>query len=284
MNFQDNATRKTGAISYLLYHQLRSQLQQRRRAREIRQRQAGVFPADGASSGATMTTAVAGLQDRGVPRHGRLGRRWSPIPTFSSTTASTTASHRRQACEIKPTWNAAVCKGDVGRLSIGGRRRRRRVAVLALPAVLAVAGAPARRCRRCGGRLRELAAWRGWRPAAGARGPEAVPDARDLQPPVRSQPQWQGLHRRPGNQRTRRYRDQGDHRKAVPVPQREGTGQRLVGDLRAAGIHHRSLGYAAEQPGCAAQGQRHLVLQGQRFALGQACLHGDVLAAALARP
>jgi cell migration-inducing and hyaluronan-binding protein len=24
------------------------------------------------------------------------------------------------ACEIKPTWNAAVCKGDVGRLSVGG--------------------------------------------------------------------------------------------------------------------------------------------------------------------
>jgi cell migration-inducing and hyaluronan-binding protein len=25
-----------------------------------------------------------------------------------------------QACEIKPTWNAVVCKGDVGRLDIGG--------------------------------------------------------------------------------------------------------------------------------------------------------------------
>src|SRR6185503_11327900 len=24
------------------------------------------------------------------------------------------------ACEIKPTWGAAVCKGDVGRLSLGG--------------------------------------------------------------------------------------------------------------------------------------------------------------------
>src|SRR5271168_5198036 len=23
------------------------------------------------------------------------------------------------ACEIKPTWNAAVCKGDVGRLNVG---------------------------------------------------------------------------------------------------------------------------------------------------------------------
>jgi cell migration-inducing and hyaluronan-binding protein len=25
-----------------------------------------------------------------------------------------------QACEIKPTWNAAVCKGDIGRLTFGG--------------------------------------------------------------------------------------------------------------------------------------------------------------------
>src|ERR1700739_426379 len=24
------------------------------------------------------------------------------------------------ACEMKPTWNAAVCKGDVGRLNVGG--------------------------------------------------------------------------------------------------------------------------------------------------------------------
>src|SRR5258705_3784493 len=38
------------------------------------------------------------------------------------------------ACEIKPTWNAAVCKGDVGRMTVGapaggggrgGRGRRR---------------------------------------------------------------------------------------------------------------------------------------------------------------
>jgi cell migration-inducing and hyaluronan-binding protein len=25
-----------------------------------------------------------------------------------------------EACEIKPTWNAAVCKGDVGRMTVGG--------------------------------------------------------------------------------------------------------------------------------------------------------------------
>ena len=31
-----------------------------------------------------------------------------------------TESPSTTACEIKPTWNAAVCKGDVGRLAVGG--------------------------------------------------------------------------------------------------------------------------------------------------------------------
>jgi len=25
-----------------------------------------------------------------------------------------------EACQIKPTWNAAVCKGDIGRMTVGG--------------------------------------------------------------------------------------------------------------------------------------------------------------------
>ncbi len=68
------------------------------------------------------------------------------------------------------------------------------------------------------------------------------------------------------------YRDQGEHRTAEPESLRDGAGQGLLGDLRTAGVHHRSLGCGAVQPGRAAQGQRHLVLQGQWLALGQACL------------
>ena len=40
----------------------------------------------------------------------------SPIPSSSSTAES----HIDEACEVKPTWNAAVCKGDVGRMNVGG--------------------------------------------------------------------------------------------------------------------------------------------------------------------
>ena len=63
-----------------------------------------------------------------------------------------------QACEIKPAWNAAVCKGDVGRMNVGGPGGGGR-------------GACSWRCAR-------------WRPrccswcSAGARGgPGAAPDA-----------------------------------------------------------------------------------------------------------
>ena len=74
MNFQDNATRKTGAISYLLYTSFGDEHQQHRPAREIRQRQAGLFPADRAQV-EQRRLRQRDLQDRGVPRHGRLGQR-----------------------------------------------------------------------------------------------------------------------------------------------------------------------------------------------------------------
>jgi alpha-beta hydrolase superfamily lysophospholipase len=49
---------------------------------------------------------------------------------------------------------------------------------------------------------------------------------------------------------------------------------RLVGDLRAAGIHDRGLRYAAGQLECVAQDERNLVLQGQGCTLGQGGLQG----------
>ena len=88
----------------------------------------------------------------------------------------------------------------------------------------------------------------------------------------RSQPQWQGVHHdRKTNVRAGTEIKVTTERPSVNLSV-TGTGQGLVGDLRAAGIHHCGLGYVAGQPGCAAQGQRHLVLQGQGCALGEACL------------
>ena len=99
-----------------------------------------------------------------------------------------------EACEIKPTWNAAVCKGDVGRLTVGG------------PAVVAVVGG----ARGAGGRggapqvpvlavaavpALALAWWPGGGgPGAPKRSVLARPGA-TCSAASRSQPQWQGVHR-----------------------------------------------------------------------------------------
>ncbi len=120
-NYEDNATRKTGAISYLLFTQLRGQHQQRHRAREIRQRQAGVFPADGeqrkwaSDNGGSASYKTAAFRDR----DGSLGGGPNSYVLIHDGVNDSIAVDA-QACEIKPTWNAAVCKGDVGRLSFAG--------------------------------------------------------------------------------------------------------------------------------------------------------------------
>ncbi len=88
VNYQDNATRKTGAISYLLFTSFGMSSNNTVRAREIHQRQAGVFPADGAASGATMITAMGATRPRcSTTRTARSAV--SRIPTFSSTTRTT---------------------------------------------------------------------------------------------------------------------------------------------------------------------------------------------------
>ena len=48
VNFQDNATRKTGALSCLMFTSAGVTYRKLHQGREIHQRQAGVFPADGA--------------------------------------------------------------------------------------------------------------------------------------------------------------------------------------------------------------------------------------------
>ena len=251
VNYQDNATRKTGAISYLLFTSFgMSSNNTVERAKFINAKPVYFPPMeykwsnDDYGSGSYRTSvfhdkdgSVGGVPDSFIVINGGIAL--------------------DEACEVKPTWNAAVCKGDVGRMTIGaaggGRwwrswRRSWRCPVVA------------------GG------SWRAWRAGAGALARSLVrlqvavvlvplpPAARRSRPCCwckdwshrracaagsRSQPQRQGFPRHRDNQRTSGHRVQGNHRKAVPVPQRVGTGCRFVGDVRAAGIHHRSLGYGS---------------------------------------
>ena len=163
-----------------------------------------------------------------------------------------------QACEIKPAWNAAICKGDVGRLNVGGAAGGGRGAGPgrggpgAGPGAGAGRGAPgATGAAPAAGPVAGLgqgapagpggAVGRGG-PGAGAGrgGPGGRAGGAPAEPPVVLS--RNGKDYTLTGTSTSRYRNQGDHRETVRVPQAVGAGQRLVGDLRVAGLQHRSLG------------------------------------------
>ena len=301
-NYEDNATRKTGAISNLMFSSFGVSTNNAFERVKFVNAKPVYFPPMAnnrkwaSDNGGSTSYKTAAYRDK----DGSLGLGPNSFVIIHDGVNDSIAVDA-EACEIKPTWNAAVCKGDVGRLSFaggggrggGGGRAAGRGGPGAL-LVLALAPVLARRAHRVqlpllarlpvlakahlpvpvvvGLALGPGAAGPGRAAGPGAPGGRAGGAGAACSAASRSQPQGQGVHRNRGHQRTSRYRDQGGNRKAVRVPRPDGNGCRLVGDLRAAGIHHRSLGYAAEQPGCAAPGQRHLVLQGPGCTLGQGCL------------
>ncbi len=204
VNFEDNATRKTGAISYLMYTSFGvSSNNSVEHVKFVNAKPVYFPPMErkwGNDNGGSTAYKTAVIRDK----DGSFGGGPNSYVLINDGVNDSIAADAG-ACEIKPTWNAAVCKGDVGRLNVGGagggggfggRRSWRRSwrswrcrrscgsravpvpvvqapvlapAVLAQPAVLAVGGRwrQWRRRRRC------------WTCSAASR----------------SQPQWQGLHR-----------------------------------------------------------------------------------------
>jgi len=114
VNYQDNATRKTGAISYLL------------------------FTSFGMSSNNTVSRSkFINAKPVYFPP---IDNRWSN-DDYGNTVYKTSVFNDKdgtitgvaksyiimnggidvdEACEAKPTWNAVVCKGDIGRMNVGG--------------------------------------------------------------------------------------------------------------------------------------------------------------------
>ncbi len=122
VNFQDNATRKTGAISYLLYTSFgMSSNNTVQRAKFINAKPVYFPPMEYKWSNddygnGSYQTSVFHDKDGSV----------SGVPnSYILINDANDAIAIDDACEIKPTWNAAVCKGDVGRMTVGGGRWRR---------------------------------------------------------------------------------------------------------------------------------------------------------------
>src|SRR5579862_9675533 len=116
VNFQDNATRETGAISYLLFTSFgMSSNNTVERAKFINAKPVYFPPMeskwtnDDYGNGSYKTSVFHDVDGSvsGVP------------DSYILINDADDAIAIDDACEIKPTWNAAVCKGDVGRFAVG---------------------------------------------------------------------------------------------------------------------------------------------------------------------
>ena len=115
VNFQDNATRKTGAISYLLYTSFGMSSNNTVQHAKFINAKPVYFPPvehkwsnDDYGNGSYKTAVFHDLDGSvdGVP------------DSFILINDENDAIAIDDACQVKPTWNAAVCKGDIGRMAV----------------------------------------------------------------------------------------------------------------------------------------------------------------------
>ncbi|MEO8316164.1 MAG: hypothetical protein ABI645_15385, partial [Pseudomonadota bacterium] len=120
-NYEDNATRKTGAISNLLFSSFGvSTNNSFERLKFINAKPVYFPPMAGnakwaSDNGGSTSYKTAAYRDK----DGSLGGGPNSFVVINDGVNDSIAVDT-QACEIKPTWNAAVCKGDIGRMNIGG--------------------------------------------------------------------------------------------------------------------------------------------------------------------
>ena len=116
VNFQDNATRKSGALSSLLYTSFGvSTNNSFERVKFVNAKPVYFPPMErkwGNDNGGSNSYKTAAYHDR----DGSLG---SGPNVYVLINNDVNALAIDETCEIKPTWNAAVCKRDVGRMTVG---------------------------------------------------------------------------------------------------------------------------------------------------------------------
>jgi hypothetical protein len=120
-NYEDNATRKTGAISNLLFSSFGVSTNNAFERLKFVNAKPVYFPPMennrkwASDNGGSTSYKTAAYKDK----DGSLGRGPNSFVIINDGVNDSIAVDA-EACEIKPTWNAAVCKGDVGRLTFGG--------------------------------------------------------------------------------------------------------------------------------------------------------------------
>jgi hypothetical protein len=120
VNYQDNATRKTGALTYLMFTSFAVTTNNSVEKVKFENAKPVYFPTMAGNAkwasdnGSSVAWKTAVIRDK----DGSLGGVPSYVVIDDGVIDSISVD--AQACERKPDWNATICKGDVGRLSVGG--------------------------------------------------------------------------------------------------------------------------------------------------------------------
>jgi cell migration-inducing and hyaluronan-binding protein len=118
-NYEDNATRKAGAVSYLLYTSFGVSTENTiERAKFINAKPVYFPPMErkwANDNGSNAAWKVAAIHDK----DGSVGGLPDSYILINDGVNDSIAADA-EACVSKPAWNATVCKGDVGRLNFAG--------------------------------------------------------------------------------------------------------------------------------------------------------------------
>ena len=118
-NYEDNATRKTGALSYLMYTSAGVSTENAIERAKFVNAKPVYFPPMERKWGNDNLNGVAWKAAAIHDKDGSVGGIPNSYILINDGVNDSIATDA-QACEIKPAWNAAVCKGDIGRLTFGG--------------------------------------------------------------------------------------------------------------------------------------------------------------------
>jgi cell migration-inducing and hyaluronan-binding protein len=118
-NYRDNVTRKTGALSYLMYTSAGVSTENAIERAKFIDAKPVYFPPMERKWGNDNLNGVAWKAAAIHDKDGSVGGVPNAYILLNDGVFDSLATDA-QACEIKPDWNAAVCRGDVGRLAFGG--------------------------------------------------------------------------------------------------------------------------------------------------------------------